>query len=70
VIGGRDVPGGAIVFVTFNNAEASQRMCDRLSATYPDIDFVVPPDISMMAPRPGAIRNGRTHYQEPKVDRI
>jgi 2-polyprenyl-3-methyl-5-hydroxy-6-metoxy-1,4-benzoquinol methylase len=43
IIKGSEVSPDAIVFVTFNNAQASERICARLSEAFPDKSFLAPP---------------------------
>jgi 2-polyprenyl-3-methyl-5-hydroxy-6-metoxy-1,4-benzoquinol methylase len=45
ILPGKSIPKGAIVFVTFNNPEASRRMCERLRGTFPDTAFMAPPAV-------------------------
>ena len=46
IIRAGEIPPEAIVFVTFNNPEASQRICARLSETHPGNLFLAPPPVA------------------------
>jgi len=46
IIGVADIPDGSVVVVAFNNPEASGKMCERLKALRPEIDFVAPPNLT------------------------
>ena len=40
-----EIPDGATVFVTFNNAQASDSICKRLRGSFPEKDFRAPPPV-------------------------
>lgn len=42
IIGVGDIPQDSIVFVAYNNPEASQKMCDKLKNRRPDAEFLAP----------------------------
>lgn len=42
IVSARDIPDGAVVFVTFNSPEASQRICQRLRSENPKVEFMAP----------------------------
>jgi SAM-dependent methyltransferase len=62
ILSGKQIPEGAVVFVTFNNAQASQRICARLSAAYPSMTFVSPPEVAVARSSQAMEHNGRVAF--------
>jgi SAM-dependent methyltransferase len=64
IVGSAKIPPGAVVFVTFNNAQSSQTVYERLVQARPDVEFIVPPEVegSMVC---ASGKNGRACAEEP-----